>query len=673
MTPRLFSTRRSPARIAKRFRFAVALTLWLAAGAASARGGDTAPDWLRAASRETMPPPQKDAVAVILLDEQITTVRSDGEVETLYRRAVKILRPEGRDDFGLVAASFDNDNRLLSLKAWSIPSGGKEYEVKEKDAIETGYSGDDLYSGIRTKILKIPAADPGNVIGYEYVQRHRPYVLEDEWYFQQRVPVRRTRFSLQLPPGWEMKASWMNSKETREKDSGGNSYSWEMENVPGIEIEDDMPPWRSIAGRMEIKYFPSDAALRAKTSGTWNDLAVWYGNLTVSTRVPSPEIKQKVAELTANSKSTIDKIRALTSFMQRQIRYVAIEIGIGGLQPHPASQVFQVKYGDCKDKATLLITMLHEIGVEAYYTVVQTERGIVQPDFPAVTAFNHVIVAIRLPDDVDQGGLFAILHHPKYGKLLFFDPTDPYTPLGYIPYFEQDNYGLLVAPNGGELISMPLLPPPTNRLMRTAELSLSPTGELTGEVNEILWGGPATLDRARLLEAEPAKRAKFFEDFLGRQLSNFHLSSATVGNLELYDQSLVLHYKFAVQDYAKVAGNLLIVRPRVLGLKASGVDLRADRKYPVEFTEATLQSDDFTIKLPPGFVADDLPDPADVKSEYGSYKAKIEVANGALHYQRTYELKEVIVPTKNLPELRSFFRVIVADEHADAVLRKSTP
>ncbi|MGA8266700.1 MAG: hypothetical protein WB787_02985, partial [Candidatus Acidiferrales bacterium] len=128
-----------------------------------------------------------------------------------------------------------------------------------------------------------------------------------------------------------------------------------------------------------------------------------------------------------------------------------------------------------------------------------------------------------------------------------------------------------------------------------------------------------------------------------------------------------------VQDYAKVAGNLLIVRPRVLGLKTGGVDLRADRKYPIEFTEATVQSDDFTIKLPPGFVADDLPDPSDVKSEYGSYKAKIEVAGGALHYQRTYELKEVMVPTKNLPELRSFFRVIVADEHADAVLRKSTP
>src|SRR5580658_10058097 len=162
MTPRLFSTQLSPARIAKRFRFAVALSLCLAAVAASARGGDTVPDWLRAASRATMPPPQKDAVEVILLDEQITTVRNDGEVETLYRRAVKILRPEGRNDFGFVAASFDNDNRLLSLKAWSIPSAGKEYEVKEKDAIETGYSGDELYSGIRTKILKIPAADPGN-------------------------------------------------------------------------------------------------------------------------------------------------------------------------------------------------------------------------------------------------------------------------------------------------------------------------------------------------------------------------------------------------------------------------------------------------------------------------------------------------------------------------------
>jgi len=186
---------------------------------------------------------------------------------------------------------------------------------------------------------------------------------------------------------------------------------------------------------MAVKYYPRDPALRAKSSGTWNDIALWFGGLSAQSRASTPEIKQKVAELTANAPTSLDKIKALASFMQRDVRYVAIEIGIGGFQPHPASEVFRFHYGDCKDKVTLLSAMLQDAGIESYYVPAQTDRGIVNPDFPAAGSFNHVIIAIHLPDDVSNGKLWAVVNHPKYGRLLIFDPTDPYTPLGYIPYF----------------------------------------------------------------------------------------------------------------------------------------------------------------------------------------------------------------------------------------------
>ena len=140
---------------------------------------------------------------------------------------------------------------------------------------------------------------------------------------------------------------------------------------------------------------------------------------------------------------TLDQIKALTDFMQRQIRYVAIEIGIGGVQPHPAATVFQYKYGDCKDKATLLSSMLHEIGIESYYVVAQVDRGIVRPDFPSASSFNHMILAIRLPDERRRRKSLRHRQTSHAGRLLIFDPTDPYTPLGYIPTYEQENYGLL--------------------------------------------------------------------------------------------------------------------------------------------------------------------------------------------------------------------------------------
>ena len=138
-----------------------------------------------------------------------------------------------------------------------------------------------------------------------------------------------------------MKTQWANHPEVQEKKTGENSYTWEMENVPAVEVEPEMPPWRVIAGRMGVKYFPTATSPAAKTSGSWKDIALWYSGLTTTSRDATPEIKQKVAELTANAPTTYAKIKALTDFMQRQIRYVAIEIGIGGFQPHPASTVFQ--------------------------------------------------------------------------------------------------------------------------------------------------------------------------------------------------------------------------------------------------------------------------------------------------------------------------------------------
>jgi hypothetical protein len=134
-----------------------------------------------------------------------------------------------------------------------------------------------------------------------------------------------------------------------------------------------------------------------------------------------------------------------------------------------------------------------------------------------------------------------------------------------------------------------------------------------------------------------------------------------------------LHYKFVVHNYARVAGNLLLVRPRVLGSKMGGVDMTATRKYPVEFPDASLDTDDYKITMPPGFVADDLPDPVDLKSDYGSYKSKSDVADGTLHYQRTYEVKNVMIPTQKFTDFREYYHRVIADENANAVLRKVQP
>jgi len=106
--------------------------------------------------------------------------------------------------------------------------------------------------------------------------------------------------------------------EQQPQSSGPNSYTWEVSDSPAVEIEPEMPPWSQVEGHMIVKYFPTDPKLRAKTSGSWNDIALWYQNLIAPRRVASPEIKAKVAELTAGVQDPLEKIRRLAAFTQRQ-------------------------------------------------------------------------------------------------------------------------------------------------------------------------------------------------------------------------------------------------------------------------------------------------------------------------------------------------------------------
>ena len=664
-------------------RKAINLALLLAASAAatilwvSPRVlADNAPDWLRAAAQDKLPEYPKDTVAVVLLDDEQTTIKDNGEIETRTRRAYKLLRPEARKNYDSAVARFANDTKITYFKAWTITPDGHEFEVKEKDAAEVSLTSFELYSDERAKILRFPEPNPGSVVGYELVQKQRPYLLDDEWEFQDTIPVRRSRFSIQLPPGWEYTTFFENHADIKPQENGSNQSVWEVTDSPAIEVEPDMPAWNSVAGEMLVKYFPRDPAMRAKTSGSWREIGNWYNTLTASSRNATPQIQQKVAELTAGMTDPLAKMKALADYTQQKIRYAAIEIGIGGHQPHPAGQVFAHQYGDCKDKATLLGSMLHEIGIESYYVLINTERGTTAPGFPSVR-FNHAIIAIRLPDSIPDTTLYAVVKHPKLGRILFFDPTDEYVPLGYLPWEEQDNYGLMVTPDGGELMSLPLLPPSTNRLLRTAQFNLSPGGDLSGEIQEVRWGGPAESSRAQYLEIPPAQRAKVLEEFVGNFLNSFSVTNASLENLEKFDETLTIDYKFTAQGYAKSAGSLLIVRPRVVGSKESYLlsllSAKKPRQYAIEFNEATRQDDVFDINLPAGYVVDELPKPVEAECAYASYKSDVQVTGNTLHYKRTYVVKDVMVPTTKLNYVRDFFRQVAADERSSAVLRRENP
>ncbi|HWZ82422.1 MAG TPA: DUF3857 and transglutaminase domain-containing protein [Terriglobales bacterium] len=633
--------------------------------------GSDAPQWMHALTSATLPAYDEKTDAVLLYSEIDVTVLSADKIRTHVREAYKVLRPKGRER-GTVFVYLNPQRKLKSLHGWCIPAQGKDFEVKDKEATEVSPNteGGELVSDVKYKLIHIPAPDPGNILGYEYEVEEQPFFLQHVWYFQQEDPVKEGHFSLELPSGWEYKASWLNHAEIKPLESG-SSVQWAVTDVKAVRGESEMPPTTGIAGQLILSFFPPGGTSRKNELANWKDMGLWYGNLAEGRLDTSAQIKQQVADLSASKTTTLAKMQDLAAFVQHNIRYVAIELGIGGLQPHSAQEIFTNRYGDCKDKATLMRSMLREIGVDSYYVVINSERGAVTGDAPAHNGFNHMVTAIKLPAGLVDPSLVATVQHPKLGALLFFDPTNEMTPFGQIGGYLQANYGLLVTPEGGELIQLPQQPSKMNSIQRTARLTVDPAGTLKGEVKEVRLGDRAASERWRLRTVtKDSDQIKSIESLLAGSLSSFHITHAAVQNLQHTDQPFGFEYSFESEKYAKNAGDLLLVRPRVMGNKSSGIlETKEPRKFPIEFEGPVQDTDNFEITIPAGYEVDDLPPPVDSDYSFASYHSRTEAKGNVIHYSRTFEVKELSVPVEKVEDLKKFYRIVASDERNTAVLK----
>lgn len=652
-------------RITKRF-LLCSLGILLTFGSAAFAGGT--PAWLKQAAQTSVPSYSDAPDAVVLLDERVTTVSPAGEVRTTFRKAYKILRPAGSSK-GIVTVYFDNDTQLTFLKAWRIASNNEEFEVKESDAIETAAFSESLYGDTRYKVLQIPAAQPGSVIGYEYQQKQRHFILQTIWAFQDEIPVRLARLTLELPSNWKYSAYWRNHVAVNPQQTGENRWSWELADIDGIRSEPQMSVWRSVAGLMALSLAPKTGDPAALSFSSWEQIGSWYTQLTNGRRESNTAIREKVQQLVGDRKGFGEKVLRLASYVQHEIRYVAIEIGIGGYQPHAAQDVLASGYGDCKDKVTLLSTMLKEAGVDSYYVLLNNDRDYLTRDFPSLLEFNHVILAIRLLADASIPDAHAIIEHPKLGRLLFFDPTDDMTMFGYLPSSLQSNYGLLVEDSGGELVKLPLIPGAANHLLRVANLTLDKSGALKGSVQEVRTGPSAAEMRQRFAVVTKKQQQRIFQDLLSDLMDGAVLTSAAVSDLKDPSAALILNYEFSAPAYAQRAGNLFIFRSCVLGQKSSNLLEAKPRKQPVELPDALSEGDLVTIALPADYTVEEKPESVKYDYGFGAYKSETTIAEHTLKYNRVYESRDLKIPLERLDELKQFYRQIADDERAYTIMK----
>jgi hypothetical protein len=622
------------------------------------------PDWAMNAS--TIKGDWGDAKAVVLLQDTLLTVQSDGKAIERDRMVVKILRPEGRD-YATPEAGFSKDNKLLSFHVWSIGPDGHHYAMKDSDYVEEGTSNYGiLYADERVKMASPPGADPGGVIAWEITQQFPTYLSEDDWPFQNAVPTAETSFEIDMPTGWHQYPVWFRHDAVPPTQATPNHFRWEMDNLKGIDLAEVQlhPAWAALASRMSVHFSANPIP---EGNALWEKIGTWYQGLAAPQSEGGADIAGE-ARSVAGDGDFMARLSKVADFMQQQIRYVGIEIGIGNLQPHSAEEVFRNRYGDCKDKATLMVSMLSAVGIRATWVAVDHRRGVIDPGTPSIFG-DHVIAAIEIPAGYDNPRLQAVVTTRNGKRYLIFDPTNQYVPIGEIPENEQGSYGLLVAGADSQVIQLPTLNPDTDTTNRTAKFQLSPDGTLTGEVTVQRLGASSWNLRENLSMGSEKDKRKNLEQALQESLSRFTLGTATTENVLALDKPLQMQYQVTAPMYAKDAGSLLLVRPRVLGSDTYGLQDKP-REYPISFDGAGTWKDDFDVTIPAGYAVDDLPTPVNLDVGFATYRSDVKAQDGVLHYHREYTLKQLTLPPTDYAALLKFEAAITTDENSDAVLKK---
>lgn len=360
---------------------------------------------------------------------------------------------------------------------------------------------------------------------------------------------------------------------------------------------------------------------------------------------------------------------AIGQYVQK-FRYYDIQLGIGGLQPHFAGDIFKHSYGDCKDKATVLTAMLEAVGIHAVGVIVDTERGVISPTDPS-EAGNHEIAAIEIPSGYNSPKMHSVVTTKAGKRYLIFDPTWTYIPFGDIEYNLQGGYALIADGADSDLAQIPVLNPEESREEHTGSFTVMADNSLSGKVASHLFGDESSDWRDMLVNANADKKKEAIQGWLGEFIPNFKMISYDSTNTESLNQDMDVHIDFTAPGYARQMGPLLLVRPCVIGAIRYKVDMKP-RKYPLDMEDAHVVTDDYTITLPDGYKVDDLPDPVKVDAGFATYESKTEVQGNKLHFTRKFVERAVELPADKNDALRKLIETINNDERSEVVLKKAS-
>ncbi len=628
------------------------------------------PSWVSEVTSRSAPAYPGKVPAAVLLDEQHVTFDASGLKTISSRKAVKVLTYEGRDEAAVSEYYFRGGRKVTHLRAWLVTPTGyvKSYD---KSAVEDlgVFQQMELYNDIRVRRIRAENPELGSVFAYESEVQENALFAQDDYYFQSELPFVQSRYVLTLPSGWMPHAVIFNHAPVQPV-VDGSTYTWELKDLPFHEREDHGPSITGLVPRLAVSFYPAGESASASIFRSWTDVSRWATSLASGQDDVTPDIVAKVRELTASASTGLQKLQAISRYVQN-LKYVAINMDVahgGGYKPHAAQLVFRNQYGDCKDKANLMRSMLKAAGIESYLVAIYAgDRTFVREEWPSPQQFNHMILGVHLADSTN---LPTLMDTPSLGRLLIFDPTSDATPLGDLPWFEQGSFALLCAGDRGTLLKMPVISPESNLSDVTVDATLSGTGDLSASVANTFHGQPADIERAM--------HARFTPDQYRNRLAHalYHSANAvTLGSFDVQDSfqdnTFRLKMDFTSGRYGHLMqGRLLVFAPSVFEPSAPMLPATSQRFEPI-IVRAGLHRKHVRIKLPPGFTVDEMPEPLQSQSEFAQFSVSFRQEAGELVMDEELKTQAANLPASDYQKVKTFFDRYAGADQQQAVLTKN--
>jgi hypothetical protein len=619
---------------------------------------ESVPEWLAAAGRADIGHLGDSSAAVVVSSWTDFAVDASGRFKQVERVAMRVLNRRSAEPY-LQAVGFENnESKVTSIQTWAISTSGHVTQSGKKDLVnEAAYPGFVLYSDDRIKKAMIPGAEDGSLIGYEIITQGRILVNGETFPMEGRIPYRSSELHVSAPSG---SVRWFVNHPDRVQvvNQSATSAEFHSENRPAIPDEDDAPPVSSLAAVVTVNYDAKGPAAMQ----SWEEAGHDYHVLFDDGEKPSGELSTEVDTLSADKADSLAKLDALYSYVSRNIRYVAIEIGKGGYQPHQAADVFKYKYGDCKDKANLLITMLNKIGIRAYPALVGT-RGDVEadPTVPTLTTFDHMIVALPVGESL-RSAVEKFAAYDSKAKILWIDPTSEADPLGNLPEMDQGVFALIAYPERGDLRKIPEAPVEANGTQYSAQVRLQPDGRGSADVEVKYLGARNTEMHYFYRERSQADILKVFESRVANYVNGARFQRASISGAE--DSGQQIREAFSFQgDFSSVSsGDSWLFQPLFLsGISRPEYSPRP-RKLPLDFGTPRETRGTYRIELPAGMHVASLPNSTQIKSEFGELEVTYSLNGDNLLATLTLTYAQSRIPPEQYAAFRDFLNACLRAE-----------